>query len=62
MDLFPPSDEGRETPTLLVETTNIKHWTGRCLHLKIETCSYWNVVFPSYLGFWTTGKVQKASD
>jgi hypothetical protein len=29
MDLFPSSDEGRETPTLLgpLERTNLNHWT-----------------------------------
>jgi hypothetical protein len=29
MDLFPPSGEGRETPTLLgpLERSNLNHWT-----------------------------------
>jgi hypothetical protein len=72
LDLFPPSDEGRDTTTLLgpLERANLNHWTTGSNRAGVSfpspedgnTSSFPEVVFSSYLEFRTMDKVNKPSN
>jgi hypothetical protein len=57
LDLFPSSSEGKEAPTLFgpFEIPNLHP-------LKLETDPLSNILFSSYLEFWTMDKVQRPID
>jgi hypothetical protein len=68
MDLFPSSNEGMETPSLLgpLERANLNHWTqgnelsrcSRSLPEERNRLTFRNVMFSSYLEFRTTDNAQ----